>query len=376
MNTDIHAQLMGVRSQGIGPDLCFMCGLHIPEGSDQRTVEHVFPKWLLRKLDLWDGSVNQLDGRRLIYRRLTVPCCLSCNGMDLGPVEERVKTAFNEGFESFQQLDRRDLFIWLGKIYYGLIYRESFQPRDVRDQHGERLVPEEHLRSLAFHHFLLQTAAGLVNWVPELPGPASFHFFECLDHEDPLRRFDYMDDLLVPMLGLRMGTIGVVCVLQDWGRSEGVQQPHLMAAQRTKLHPTQFREVYGRISYMTKVSWKDNVHAVVKSKDAVTVVAAPPEEFAGSFIVHDFAHVMASLWDVPVEAIYKDGYSYSTLYDLHAGMPNAVSDHDAIFIAPHGDTGLWPAHRVDLKELGVHPGMDIDRENQRPTDDNDGFIEA
>ena len=364
MSADIHGQFLGSRGQGLGPDLCFMCGVHIPEGSDQRTVEHVFPKWLLRELDLWDGSVSQIDGRRLAYRRLTVPCCLACNGIDLSPVEERLRAAFGAGFGAFKQLDRRDLFIWLGKIYYGLVYRESFQPRYVREQNGERLVPEEHLRSIAFHHFLLQAAAGLVRWEPEFPGPASFHFFECLDHGDPLRRFDYMDDLLLPILGLRMGTIGVVCVLQDWGRSERVQQPHLIAARGMKLHPTQFREAYGRLSYMTKASWKNKMHPVIEGKDVVTVLAGPPGEFAGSFIVHDFARVMASLWDVPVETIYKDGYSYSTLYDIQADRPNVASDHDVIFTAPHGRTGLWPASHVDLNASSMHRAVDTEREGQ------------
>lgn len=372
MDADIHDQFLGPRSQGVGPDLCFMCGVHIPEGSDQRTVEHVFPKWLLRELDLWDGSVNQLDGRRLSYRKLTVPCCLTCNGTDLSAVENRVRAAFAEGFDTFKQLDRRDLFIWLGKIYYGLVYRESLQPRSVREQRGERLVPEEHLRSISFHHFLLQSAAGLVRWKPERPGPASFHFFECLDSGDPLRRFDYMDDLFVPMLGLRMGTIGVVCVLQDWGRSEEVQQPHLIAARGMKLHPTQFREAYGRLSYMTKASWIDQVHSVIGGKDSVTVLSGPLKEFAGSFVVKDFAHVMSSLWEVPFETIYNDGCSYSTIYDMHADRPNVVSDHNVVFTAPHGHTGLWPAHHLDLRELDLPSVRDTADEGQWSISMQDG----
>ena len=173
-----------------------------------------------------------------------------------------------------------------------------------------------------------------------------------------------MDDLLLPILGLRMGTIGVVCVLQDWGRSERVQQPHLIAARGMKLHPTQFREAYGRLSYMTKASWKNKMHPVIEGKDVVTVLAGPPGEFAGSFIVHDFARVMASLWDVPVETIYKDGYSYSTLYDIQADRPNVASDHDVIFTAPHGRTGLWPASHVDLNASSMHRAVDTEREGQ------------
>lgn len=155
-----------------------------------------------------------------------------CNGRDLSSIESRVKAAYLQGLDTFSKLDRRDLFIWLGKIYYGLVYKESLRPRFAEEQAGERLVPESHLESIEFHHFLMQSAAEAVSWQPLLPGPASFHFFTCIDSEDSRWRFDYLDDLFVPMLGLRLGPIGVVVVLQDWGRSEGVSQLQLTAAQK------------------------------------------------------------------------------------------------------------------------------------------------
>jgi len=348
MGKDLHQRFLMGRSQEFGPDRCFICGVHIPVGSEVRTREHVFPKWLLRELNLWDKAVVQVDGELLAYRRLTVPCCQRCNGTDLSEIEKRVKEAFREGLQAVERLDRRDLFLWLGKIYYGLVYRESLQPRFVREQQGERLVPDEHLRSISFHHFLLQASAGLVDWVPETPGPASFHFFECLDDEDPGRRFDYMDDLFIPMLGIRMGSVGIVCVLQDWGRSEGVQQPHLEAARTMRLHPTQFREVYGRLNYMTRVSWRNKAHTIVGGKAKVTVFVGPSDDFSGRFVVEEFAQLMASHWEVPKDAIYKDGFTYSTICDI-SGVRNSVADHDVVFVAPHGQTGLWPAHRVDLR---------------------------
>lgn len=353
MTAGIHEQFLSSRTQEFGPARCLICGLNIPEGSAERTREHVFPKWLLKELDLWDSSVTQIDRRRLAYRKMTVPCCRTCNGTDFSPVEKRVKAAYLEGFDAFSRLDRRDLFLWLGKIYYGLVYRESQQARDVKDQHGARLVPEEHLETLSFHHFLLQSAAGTVTWAPAEPGPASFHFFECLD-EVQAARFDYMDHLFVPILGLRMGKIGVVCVLQDWGRSEGVQQPHLNAARGMRLHPTQFREVYGRLNYMTAASWQPKNHLIAGGRVA-TVLAGQSNGFTGSFVVEDFARVMAHLWEVAPEDIYKDGETVSTIYDMGRGVPTPASDQRVVFPIPFGNTCLWPAHNVHLDV----PGHDV-----------------
>jgi len=350
MRTDYHQQFLKNRSQEFGTDRCFICGGHIPDGSTLRTAEHVFPKWLLRELDLWNGTVHQLNDELLQYRQLTVPCCVTCNGQDLSAVEARIKAAFLEGVEAFGALDRRDLFIWLGKIYYGLIYKESLRPRFVREQDGERLVPESHLQSVSFHHFLLQAAGGFVSWEPAEPGPASFHFFECLEDEQPIRRFDYMDDIHVPIIGLRMGSIGVVCILQDWGRSEGVQQLQLNAARGMKLHPTQFREVYARLSYMTKASWTDKKHMIIGGDDTALVIAGDPGDFAGSFVLGEYVQTLSHLWGVPFEAVYRDGTTFSTICDQF-GLPNVAAHHDVVFTAPHGTTGLWPAHRISTASL-------------------------
>lgn len=39
-----------------------------------------------------------------------------------------MRVGFEGGLATFARLDRRDLFLWLGKIYYGLVYKESLQP--------------------------------------------------------------------------------------------------------------------------------------------------------------------------------------------------------------------------------------------------------
>jgi len=346
MFNDNHARFLTGRSQEFGPDRCFMCGRHIPVGSALRTEEHVFPKWLQREFDLWNGRVQQINAQLLPYSQLTIPCCLPCNGVDLSAIEDRVKAAYLDGLEAFTKLDRRDLFIWLGKIYYGMIYKESLRPMFEREQNGARLVPESHLQTVTFHHFLLQSVCGQVDWQPSYPGPASFHFFECLDHEDPRLRFDYLDDLFTPIIGLRLGKIGVVCILQDWGRSEDTQQLQLNAAKDMSLHPTQFREVYARLNYMTKVSWQNKTHVVIGTNDSATVMAGDLGEFSGTFVDEDYAQILSSVWNVPVAAICKDGHTFSSICDPN-GYQYVARSHDVLFKTPAGTTGLWPAHLID-----------------------------
>lgn len=113
---------------------------------------------------------------------MKVPCCKKCNNEDFAGVEERLKGAFLQGFEEFRELNPTDLFLWLGKIYYGIVYHESLLPLELSQQDGQRLISDVHLQTLAFHRYLLGAASGRVRWDSVTSSPASFHFFRCLDH--------------------------------------------------------------------------------------------------------------------------------------------------------------------------------------------------
>jgi hypothetical protein len=54
------------------------------------TREHIFPKWLQRKLELWDRELNLLNDTSIRYRNLTIPACILCNGVILSKLENAV----------------------------------------------------------------------------------------------------------------------------------------------------------------------------------------------------------------------------------------------------------------------------------------------
>jgi len=171
-----------------------------------------------------------------------------------------------------------------------------------------------------------------------------------LDNEEALRRFDYLDDLFLPMIGIRIGPIGVVCVLQDWGRSEGVRQPQVDTARTFPLHPTQFREVYSRIAYMSESSWTNLDHLVVGREGVAHVMTPDPGDFDGKFEWSAFAPRVASAWQVPVDAIYDGVNGMSTIGG--GGSPAIqVSSMDVVFVAAFDRIGLWPSNTAPVKDL-------------------------
>ncbi|NKT05214.1 hypothetical protein GS485_11305 [Rhodococcus hoagii] len=217
--------------------------------------------------------------------------------------------AFTEGVEAVRALDRRDLFLWLGKIYYGLLYAESLRPMDPRVQDGQRVVSADHLREHAFHHFLLQSARGAVRWEPSDPGPASFLIYECQAASDIELNFDYMDDLHLPIVALRAGTVGVISVLQDCGDMETIRERRLMAAQSLRLHPTQFRELFAMVRYLARETWQNQAHAVIQGQGDTpsTVLLTPRTGGAenGRVDTRVYAASLADALHTSVEAVYN-----------------------------------------------------------------------
>ncbi len=71
-------------TQELNDDCCFLCGA-LMDGS--KSAEHVFPKWLQNRYDLWNQKIELLNGSLMPYRQLTIPCCEKCNNEHLSSLE-------------------------------------------------------------------------------------------------------------------------------------------------------------------------------------------------------------------------------------------------------------------------------------------------
>lgn len=316
----------------------------MPEGSPERTREHVFPQWLLDMAGLRNSSLTSLTRTLVPYRRLTIPCCRTCNGVDFAAIERRVKGAFNMGVESVRRLDRKDLFLWLGKIYYGILYAESLRPMDPKQQDGDRIVLSDHLAEHSFHHFLLQAASGSVEWQPDEPGPASFLIYECQTGPEPGMNFDYGDDLHLPILAIRIGEVGIIGVLQDCGAMESTQERRLVAARDLQLHPTQFREIFAMVRYLARETWKNRTHVIIPNSDETrsTVLLIPTAtQDRGTVDTEVYAASLAEALHTNIEAVFN-GTHVVCLTVAEDGQPTYFPWPEMLIVGIDGQP-LWPA---------------------------------
>jgi len=220
----------------------FLCGEMVNEAN--RTKEHVFPAWMQTDFGLWDQSLTLLNGSIIPYRQVTVTCCFNCNNKYLRPLEDKVSVAFREGADSVRSLNPEVLFLWLAKIYYGLLFRELTLRLDRSNPDNESMITNpEMLRGFGVHHVLMRRVLGKVSWNLF---PASIFVFDALTSEASAANFDYFDAIDQPFLTLRCGSSYVVTFLQDFGAAhdfgvDGFEQ--VQTAYELVLHPLQCIEL-------------------------------------------------------------------------------------------------------------------------------------
>lgn len=104
-------------------DNCFICG------NKAESVEHIIPKWLLKKFNLWDFQIEIPNKTFTTYKKLIVPACKICNNEIYGKLENRIKQKTN---------DEKDIWRWANKIHFGLRLKDRFLDFD-RKQPGIKI---------------------------------------------------------------------------------------------------------------------------------------------------------------------------------------------------------------------------------------------
>src|SRR4051812_24886915 len=96
-----------------GREVCFLCGVTLTP--EQSSYEHVIPKWIQERYELWDQTLMLLNRTQIPYRQLTIPCCMTCNSEHLGKIEAQVQNACDHGAQAVRELPTLTLFLWMGK---------------------------------------------------------------------------------------------------------------------------------------------------------------------------------------------------------------------------------------------------------------------
>lgn len=192
------------REETFSSDSCFLCG----NNCNSKTAEHIFPKWLQKRFNLWDEKLNISNGTDIPYRLLTVPCCSECNNEHLSRLEEKFKRLLDRSFENLNLEDEKTIFQWTGKILYATRYKElSLLINRSNPNLGKILIPKE-LESYSALHLFLQSIR--FKTIFKHKRPWSIFIFKCLEDN-----YFYHNMLTSMCLSMKFGKISLTIVYED-----------------------------------------------------------------------------------------------------------------------------------------------------------------
>jgi hypothetical protein len=158
-----------------------------------------------------------------------------------------MRVAVEKGPDAVAALPAASVYMWLGKLFYGILYREHLLVADRRA--GKRpIVPNGVRRELRLHHDFMQGIRRTVEFPFGVPG-SIFTFGTSLPSRIE-QQFDFIDNHQNLSIALRMGSVGLVCCLQEGGLTKRFHD-HLRRSyhRKDRLHPMQFREATAEIFY-------------------------------------------------------------------------------------------------------------------------------
>ncbi|GEO06186.1 hypothetical protein AAE02nite_38500 [Adhaeribacter aerolatus] len=312
-----------------GSDICFLCGTPT---SATDTIP-VFPGWLQQRYNLTNKQLQLLDKSIITYPDLTIPCCPVCWEQHLQPLEDKVEAAHDQGVAGFKALDEKDVFLWLSKIFYGILVRELMNEKNplIMPEHAVGENPKMFIKFQAFYKLLQALRVPIVF---DDFTPCSLFVLEVAETDDTVP-FEYRDELTTMMFSIKMGRVVLICCLLDNGLLQQALQRVYDTINDKPLHPIQVAEFTARVYYAAyllniipeyferKASPSDDFLTYDTLIDDITMdIFNPWENSAYAKVLEE----MWKKWQITREQILKNPQEPMTmLYDETGALRNIVS---------------------------------------------------
>lgn len=195
-------------------------------GGNADTAEHVVPKWLQRRFNLWNETFVLPNGTRSPYRQVTVPV-----KSDHNSAFSAIETRISQG-----NLVPDEVYLWALKLHVGLVYRDSRLKRDQRDPSSDPLLE---LSGFAPEILAFRQLYDLWrNGVRTKPYP--FGTVIVLRVPALVEKFDFFHCMITGVIGISTGGEFVLVFLWDQGDAsssnmlEILQEYHLNNIEKAK----------------------------------------------------------------------------------------------------------------------------------------------
>jgi hypothetical protein len=251
-------------------DECFLTGQKINPETD---LISVFPEWILKRYELHDKTFSMLlDGTKVQYQSMKLPCASSVALNSLLPLEKEIESAFTSGYEEVKKIPKERLFLWMCKLVYGILYHD-FQ---IAIRHQEKRMDHFTLSDFLKNRFrnLHTMLQGLIHPITYSEVPFSIEIVKVKYSKDV---FNYRDETNNLNFSLSMNGFGIVACLQDNGENSVFHNELVEKISEMELHPVQFEEICSRFIYSNYLLARYPEYKIKTNNSHLEIIATPFE---------------------------------------------------------------------------------------------------
>lgn len=276
-----------------GEQFCFLTG----DLSTEKIT--VFPHWLMQHFKFDTDRIEMMDkSKTYVYADLQLPCSPRVKKA-FEELDEKIQQAYQKGFEGMAALDDHLLFLWTGRMVYGLLYYEMQYESKRALRTGIEFTLSALLRErFGNFHLMLQSIVEPVSFTGKKPW--SIAVFPLKYSADIV---SFRDDSVNLLFQFGVNGFGFIACLQDNGVIGEKQKDILEKMQGHLLHPVQFEELYARFHYSDYILQYKPEYNIEHHDDKVIIEAFPIEAnesrpLFGFWDEDMFAQLLSNYWQV------------------------------------------------------------------------------
>jgi len=236
------------------------------------TEINILPDWLLQVANFsGEEQIKLLDESVRSYNTLKVPCSTEVLENFVLPLEDKIAKAFAEGYAGVSALDPADLFNWIGKFMYSLIYIEMNAAVRLQQISDDGLNMSQGL----MHKF-----GNLNTMIQGIYRDVVFEDFTpwsivVVPLQDTETAFSFRDEINTLTFSLKLKDFGIIACLQDNGTNKRYHDELLGQIGTNALSAPQFEELCARFFYSAYLFNRLPEYAIMPVEGSIYIDAMP-----------------------------------------------------------------------------------------------------
>lgn len=269
---------------------CFLTGVLTTEKMT------VFPEWLMDHFKFGEDRIEMMDkSKAYTYADLKLPCSAEIKKA-FDELDIKIQAAYKDGFSGMNALDEELIFLWTGRMVYGLLYYEMvFESNRLRKIGREFHLSDSLKNRFGNFHLMLQSIVKPITYIGKKPW--TIVVFPLKYSADI---FSFRDDAINLLFSFGVNGFGFIACLQDDGLIGDKHKGILEKIKGHVLHPLQFEELYAKFHYSDYILNYAPKY-IVKNLDGKLTIEIDKNEQEPQFGFWDedvFSQLLSNYWQV------------------------------------------------------------------------------